>query len=234
MKKRVLLGVSRLNRLTPIISLPAVQVVSHGRHGVSETIEHWECDALWWRTMSALKTDSRGQLNTRVFLFFLLEFNVPPTPKRIIGDGDRDPRRWGRLGLYLTLHCHHQNDIALRWAAMWAILKFHLLWRATSQDITTTSERGTSVFSLIRKTGNLHTFWLRGVVATARFETVTHRTGDRFRPCLTWQFGERCSRHSATDSPDTSVMSIRHVSPTRVLPTRDSSTDCQVGLRSFR
>ena len=25
----------------------------------------------------------------------------------------------------LTLHCHHQNDIAIRWAAMRAILMFH-------------------------------------------------------------------------------------------------------------
>ena len=27
--------------------------------------------------------------------------------------GDRDPRRWGKretIILYLTLHCHHQND----------------------------------------------------------------------------------------------------------------------------
>ena len=99
-------------------------------------------------------------------------------------DRDRDPRRWGRRGLYLTLHCHHQNDIALRWAAMWVILMFHLLWRAKSQyivHITTTSERGTLVFSLIRKAGSLHKFCLWDVVAKDRFETVTHPIGDHAR-----------------------------------------------------
>ena len=45
-----------------------------------------------------------------------MEFNVPPRHRSVYGDGDRDPRRWGRRGLCLTLHCHHQNDIALRWA----------------------------------------------------------------------------------------------------------------------
>ena len=34
--------------------------------------------------------------------------------------------QWGREGLrYLTLHCHHQNDSALRRVAVWAILLFH-------------------------------------------------------------------------------------------------------------
>ena len=33
----------------------------------------------------------------------------------------------GRGGLYLTPHCHHQNDSALRWAAVKAILMF-LKW----------------------------------------------------------------------------------------------------------
>ena len=29
-------------------------------------------------------------------------------------DGDRDPRRWGRGSLHLTLLCHHQNDIGIK------------------------------------------------------------------------------------------------------------------------
>ena len=92
-----------------------------------------------------------------------------------------------------------ENDIALRWAAMRAIQMFHYCGGKShkTESITITSERGTSVFSLIRKTGSLHTFWL----AKARFETVTHPIGDRARPCLTCPFWERCSRHSATDSP---------------------------------
>ena len=28
--------------------------------------------------------------------------------------------------IYHPLHCHHQNDSALRWAAMRAILMFHI------------------------------------------------------------------------------------------------------------
>ena len=47
--------------------------------------------------------------------------------------GDRDPRRWrgteiqevGLGELCLTLHCHHQNDSAIRWAAVRLILMFH-------------------------------------------------------------------------------------------------------------
>ena len=32
------------------------------------------------------------------------------------------------------LHCHHQNDSALRWAAMRAILTFYYLWGVKAQD----------------------------------------------------------------------------------------------------
>ena len=48
---------------------------------------------------------------------------------RLIRDGQKGGGRgvW-RLGkreiIYLSLHCHHQNDSALRWAAMRAILMF--------------------------------------------------------------------------------------------------------------
>ena len=31
----------------------------------------------------------------------------------------------GREIIYLSLHCHHQNDFCIRWAAMGAILMFH-------------------------------------------------------------------------------------------------------------
>ena len=81
------------------------------------------------------------------------------------------------MGLYLTLHCHHQNDIAFKMGsdARHVNVSFIVEGKVTRQEsITTTSERGTSVFSLIRKTGCLHRFGLRGVVAKARFETVTH------------------------------------------------------------
>ena len=37
----------------------------------------------------------------------------------------------GRSGNFIfntySLHCHHQNDSALRWAVVWAILMFHVL-----------------------------------------------------------------------------------------------------------
>ena len=57
--------------------------------------------------------------------FGLLEFNVPPTPKRIMETGTEIPGGGGGGGLYIALHCHHQNDIALSWAAMGDILMFH-------------------------------------------------------------------------------------------------------------
>ena len=49
---------------------------------------------------------------------------------RLIRDGEKWGRwhglRWAgkRDIIYLSLHCHHQNDSALRWAAMRAILMF--------------------------------------------------------------------------------------------------------------
>ena len=48
----------------------------------------------------------------------------PQKPLRLIRDEEV-----GGSGIYLSntysLHCHHQNDSALRWAAVWAILMFH-------------------------------------------------------------------------------------------------------------
>ena len=63
---------------------------------------------------------------------------------RLIRDGEKGGKglwRWGKREIiYLSLHCHYQNDFcikvgcdgshfnvssALRWAAMGAILKFH-------------------------------------------------------------------------------------------------------------
>ena len=45
----------------------------------------------------------------------------PQKPSRLIRDG-----RVGGSGIFISntyfLHCHHQNDSALRWAALWAIL----------------------------------------------------------------------------------------------------------------
>ena len=43
--------------------------------------------------------------------------------------GGWNSRRWGRRELYQVLLCHHQNDSALRWAAMRDALMFHPLWR---------------------------------------------------------------------------------------------------------
>ena len=51
---------------------------------------------------------------------------------RLIRDGEKGGGegvwRWGKREIiYLSLHCHHQNDscIKMRWAAMRAILMFH-------------------------------------------------------------------------------------------------------------
>ena len=50
----------------------------------------------------------------------------PQKPLRLIRD-----QEIGGSGIFISnnysLHCHHQNDSALRWAAVWAILMFHLL-----------------------------------------------------------------------------------------------------------
>ena len=55
----------------------------------------------------ALRTCVRP-LRIRDFFFFN-QFNV--LFHFLDKDGDQDPRRWGGRGLYLTLHCHHKNDI---------------------------------------------------------------------------------------------------------------------------
>ena len=59
---------------------------------------------------------------------------------RLIRDGEKGGKgvwRWRKREIiYLSLHCHHQNDfcIKLRWAAMRAILMFHPRWGTNSQD----------------------------------------------------------------------------------------------------
>ena len=47
--------------------------------------------------------------------------SIKPAPGR--GRGG-----WGGGELYLTLHCHHTNESALRWAAKEIILLFGSLW----------------------------------------------------------------------------------------------------------
>ena len=57
----------------------------------------------------------------------------PQKPLRLIRDGEVEGS-----GIFISntcsLHCHCQNDFALRWAAVWAILMFHELLGAKSQD----------------------------------------------------------------------------------------------------
>ena len=53
-----------------------------------------------------------------------MRFNVHSNFLRLIREGGK----WGDGYLYSTtfsLHCHHQNDFALRWAAVWDIVMFH-------------------------------------------------------------------------------------------------------------
>ncbi len=40
---------------------------------------------------------------------------------------------------YISLHCHHQNDSCIRWAAMRAILMFHCEDKVTRQCPQTTA-----------------------------------------------------------------------------------------------
>ena len=40
---------------------------------------------------------------------------------------------------YISLHCHHQNDSCIRWAAMRAILMFHYEDKVTRQCPQTTA-----------------------------------------------------------------------------------------------
>ena len=40
---------------------------------------------------------------------------------------------------YMSLHCHHQNDSCIRWAAMRAILMFHCEDKVTRQCPQTTA-----------------------------------------------------------------------------------------------
>ena len=57
----------------------------------------------------------------------------PQKPSRLIRDGEV-----GESGIIISnsysLHCHHQNDSALRWAVVWAVLMFSLIVWAKSQD----------------------------------------------------------------------------------------------------
>ena len=50
----------------------------------------------------------------------------PQKPLRLIRDGEV-----GGSGIFVSnaysLHCHHQNDSALRWAVVWAIFMFYQL-----------------------------------------------------------------------------------------------------------
>ena len=41
--------------------------------------------------------------------------------------------------IYISLHCHHQNDSCIRWAAMRAILMFHCEDKVTRQCPQTTA-----------------------------------------------------------------------------------------------
>ena len=45
---------------------------------------------------------------------------------RVTG-GDWDRRRWGEWELCLRLHCHHQNDPALSWAAVMGTVNFFFI-----------------------------------------------------------------------------------------------------------
>ena len=57
-----------------------------------------------------------------------MELNVHRNRKAYKGRGEGAEWvwRWGKREIiYLSLHCHRQNDSSLTWAAMRAILMFH-------------------------------------------------------------------------------------------------------------
>lgn len=64
---------------------------------------------------------------------------------------DRNARRLGeRPRLYLTVHCCHQNDSALRWAAMSSIVAVSFLVQCTQlQDIPTTVIEKWPIWSIL-------------------------------------------------------------------------------------
>ena len=53
--------------------------------------------------------------------------NIHRNHKAYIRDEGKVVWRWGREIIYLSLHCHHQNDFCIKmgWAVMRAILMFH-------------------------------------------------------------------------------------------------------------
>ena len=86
-----------------------------GQWGCGDGHDHGMCPQRD-RTYSGLFT--AGQL--------LIGLNVHSNLSRLIRDGGK----WGGGDGYLcptmySLHCHHQNDSVLRWAAVWDIWMFH-------------------------------------------------------------------------------------------------------------
>ena len=56
----------------------------------------------------------------------------PQKPLRLIRDGEVGVRNF--ICNTYSLHCHHQNDSALRWAVVWTILMYLLTLWAKSQN----------------------------------------------------------------------------------------------------
>ena len=54
--------------------------------------------------------------------------NVHKKPQGLLGTGRREGGGMEvgeREIIYISLHCHHQNDFCIRWAAMRTVLMFH-------------------------------------------------------------------------------------------------------------
>ena len=63
-------------------------------------------------------------------LFVNMMLNVNRNPKAYSRNGEKGRGGGYLIGeegeyVYLSLHCHHQNDSSIRWAAMRAILMCH-------------------------------------------------------------------------------------------------------------
>ena len=91
--------------------LPPCQLpqAGHTRHGL--------LSSLW------LGWGSYPLPHPRQWLCSLDLFNTELSPEVAVGT-DWNPREWGKWELYITLHCHHQNDSALSRATMRTILIF--------------------------------------------------------------------------------------------------------------
>ena len=64
----------------------------------------------------------RLQRSTRNYQYNMIPYNRVRAVSTIYNNVGTEICGWGTGGLYLTLHCHHRNDFAFRWAAVRAVL----------------------------------------------------------------------------------------------------------------